>query len=153
MQDDLTKILAANLTELMNHAKERRDFRVASVKQLALTSGVGRPTIDAALGKRSDDAKKPRALRVDTLQALATALGVPAWMLLTPSLNPHDRPWLMTHRTVRRATGSAGGIPIDASRLRNGSRATGGGDHRNHTAKQSGEKRTAQAKRTAKSSR
>lgn len=74
--DPIRAVVARNLKLLMDSAKVRQ-------QKLAERSGVSQSSISAIL-------RMEQAASVDTLSALAQALGVPAWLLTWPDLPTAD---------------------------------------------------------------
>lgn len=90
----ITRVLANNLAALMNYAAESESVEAgpASQKALAGLTGLGRGTIQRALGRSKD----LTAVGIDTLEALARAYGLQAWELLLPGLDPRNPPIVIT---------------------------------------------------------
>jgi transcriptional regulator with XRE-family HTH domain len=74
--DPIRAVVARNLKLLMDSAKVRQ-------QKLAERSGVSQSSISAIL-------RQEQAASVDTLSAIAQALGVPAWLLTWPDLPTAD---------------------------------------------------------------
>lgn len=80
--DPIRAVVARNLKLLMDSAKVRQ-------QKLAERSGVSQSSISAIL-------RQEQAASVDTLSALASALGVPAWLLTWPDLPTADADCIAT---------------------------------------------------------